>query len=154
MIIVGNLTVRSVRHYTMYRLYTDGILMSFVKVHPRDPDFPTYKDSGPLVGFHGYDNLDQEMGAIFVGIGPDFKVNYGAKPFANVNLYQLMCHLLGLTPAPNNGTWSTVSDMLVDWNSPNGAVNPLPNIIIFISFFITLSVMLKLTNIANINDMK
>ncbi|KAJ8301448.1 hypothetical protein KUTeg_020435 [Tegillarca granosa] len=41
-----------------------------------------------------------------------FKVNFGVRPFANVHVYQLMCHLLGIKPAPNNGTWSTVSSML------------------------------------------
>ncbi|KAJ8321438.1 hypothetical protein KUTeg_001010, partial [Tegillarca granosa] len=47
-------------------------------------------------------------------VPPIFLTNYRIKPFANVNLYQMMCHLLGITPAPHNGTWSTVSDMLID----------------------------------------
>jgi len=32
----------------------------------------------------------------------------------NVNVYQLMCHVMRLKPAPHNGTWSNVCDALVD----------------------------------------
>jgi len=34
--------------------------------------------------------------------------------FVNVDLYQLMCHVMQLTPAPHNGTWSNVCDTLAD----------------------------------------
>jgi len=46
----------------------------------------------------------------------DFKSNTTLKigRLPNVNLYQLMCHVMQLVPAPNNGTWSAVCDGLAD----------------------------------------
>ncbi|KAJ8311299.1 hypothetical protein KUTeg_011151 [Tegillarca granosa] len=103
---------------------------------PKTTEFPRNPGSGSLKGFHGYENTAEDMRAIFVAFGPDFKGNYKSKPFTNVNLYQLMCRLLGITPAPNNGIWSIVSDMLNDGQSSssepryNGAL--LPNLILFL----------------------
>ena len=49
----------------------------------------------------------------FRAIGPDFKTGYVKEDiFQNINVYSLMCHLLGLTPAPNDGCLEAVSDML------------------------------------------
>jgi hypothetical protein len=33
--------------------------------------------------------------------------------FQNIHIYNLMCHVLGLTPAPNDGDFSQVSGLLV-----------------------------------------
>lgn len=41
--------------------------------------------------------------ALFIGFGPDFKVNQTSKSFRNVELYNLMCQLLNITPVSNNG---------------------------------------------------
>ncbi|RKP37063.1 alkaline-phosphatase-like protein, partial [Dimargaris cristalligena] len=83
------------------------------------------------IGVHGYDNLDPSMRAILMAHGPDFR--YGSltaattaeikyKPdlddstlspvapafihsaFSNIELYNLMCHLLDLPANSNNGT--------------------------------------------------
>ncbi|XP_064644766.1 glycerophosphocholine cholinephosphodiesterase ENPP6-like isoform X2 [Lineus longissimus] len=64
-------------------------------------------------GTHGYDNREIDMRGIFYATGPDFKGNYTAKPFANVNIYQIMCQILGIDPSPHNGTWEAVEDMMV-----------------------------------------
>lgn len=63
-------------------------------------------------GSHGYDNLAPEMRALFVANGPAFKRSYLADPFSNVEVYNLMCHILGLTPAPNDGYLDNVKDVL------------------------------------------
>ncbi|XP_071118759.1 uncharacterized protein [Haliotis cracherodii] len=55
-------------------------------------------------GSHGYDNRLKSMQALFVGFGPSFKQNEVVAPFENIELYNLMCDVLGITPAPNNGT--------------------------------------------------
>ena len=44
----------------------------------------------------------------------DFKKNVTKRPIRNVNLYQMMCRLTNLVPAPHNGTWSEVCDLLAD----------------------------------------
>ncbi len=49
----------------------------------------------------------------------DFKVNYTQKGLENVNLYQVMCHILGISPLPHNGTWSLIEGMLKDTNVQN-----------------------------------
>ncbi|XP_070574610.1 ectonucleotide pyrophosphatase/phosphodiesterase family member 7-like [Ptychodera flava] len=63
---------------------------------------------------HGYDFLYWEMKSIFYGYGPRFKANYERGPFESVNIYPLMCQLLGLKPAVNNGSLDNVKDFLVD----------------------------------------
>ena len=50
-------------------------------------------------------------------MGPAFKVGY-EKPdkFANVCIYPLLCHLLGVTPSPCDGSLDSVADMLISGN--------------------------------------
>ncbi|XP_059212245.1 ectonucleotide pyrophosphatase/phosphodiesterase family member 1 [Centropristis striata] len=63
-------------------------------------------------GFHGSDNLFTNMQAIFIGYGPGFKGNTVVPPFENIELYNLMCDLLGIRPAPNNGTHGSLNHLL------------------------------------------
>lgn len=61
--------------------------------------------SGPPVGgTHGYDNLLPSMGALFVASGPDFRQGVVVPPFQNIHVYALLAGLLGVTPAPNDGS--------------------------------------------------
>lgn len=53
------------------------------------------------------------MYPIFIANGPAFKKNHKADVFNNVDLYPLMCFILGVQPAYNNGTLENVIDMLV-----------------------------------------
>jgi len=52
------------------------------------------------------------MHPIFISHGPAFKKNFTIKPFNNVDIYPLMCLVLGITPGVNNGTLSNVIDMV------------------------------------------
>uniref|UniRef100_A0A8D3CFZ9 Ectonucleotide pyrophosphatase/phosphodiesterase 1 n=1 Tax=Scophthalmus maximus TaxID=52904 RepID=A0A8D3CFZ9_SCOMX len=63
-------------------------------------------------GFHGSDNLFTNMQAIFIGYGPGFKTNAVVPPFENIELYNVMCDLLGIRPAPNNGTHGSLNHLL------------------------------------------
>jgi predicted AlkP superfamily pyrophosphatase or phosphodiesterase len=63
-------------------------------------------------GAHGYDNKYPEMGALFVAHGPAFKKGMLAEPFSNVEVYNIMCRILGLTPAANDGDIRRVAGML------------------------------------------
>ncbi|ODV76665.1 putative nucleotide pyrophosphatase precursor [Suhomyces tanzawaensis NRRL Y-17324] len=62
-------------------------------------------------GVHGYNNTELLMRAIFLGTGPYFqqRLSKGKKvlPFANTEVYNLICDTLDLTPAPNNGSDTT-----------------------------------------------
>ncbi len=63
-------------------------------------------------GTHGYDINNTDMDAIFYAYGPAFKENYQQTKFKNVDVYPLMCEILGLTPAPNDGQLKEVEGML------------------------------------------
>jgi len=75
--------------------------------------FPIDRDTKkPLGGMHGYDNALPSMHPIFFAAGPDIAVDKQVAPFETVNYYLLMCRLLGIRPAPNNGTSATVEGLL------------------------------------------
>jgi predicted AlkP superfamily pyrophosphatase or phosphodiesterase len=54
-------------------------------------------------GTHGYDFTATSMHGLFVASGPAFKENLVGPPFQSVHLYELMCKILELTPAENDG---------------------------------------------------
>ncbi|XP_070556215.1 ectonucleotide pyrophosphatase/phosphodiesterase family member 7-like [Ptychodera flava] len=63
---------------------------------------------------HGYDYMNQEMWTMFYAHGPSFKKGYEAKGFQSVDIYPLMCEILDIKPAPNNGSLDNVKDMILD----------------------------------------
>uniref|UniRef100_A0A3Q2Q3B4 Ectonucleotide pyrophosphatase/phosphodiesterase 1 n=1 Tax=Fundulus heteroclitus TaxID=8078 RepID=A0A3Q2Q3B4_FUNHE len=50
--------------------------------------------------------------SIFIGYGPGFKTNTVVAPFENIEIYNLMCDLLGIHPSPNNGTHGSLNHLL------------------------------------------
>ncbi|XP_030606550.1 autotaxin isoform X2 [Archocentrus centrarchus] len=65
-----------------------------------------------FAGDHGYDNKINSMQTVFVGYGPTFKFKTKVPAFENIELYNVMCDLLGLKPAPNNGTHGSLNHLL------------------------------------------
>ena len=63
-------------------------------------------------GAHGYDNKYQEMMATFIAHGDAFKKGYVAEPFENIEVYNIMCKILALKPAKNDGDLNRVKAML------------------------------------------
>jgi predicted AlkP superfamily pyrophosphatase or phosphodiesterase len=63
-------------------------------------------------GAHGYDNKYQSMMATFIAHGSAFKRGYVAEPFENIEVYNIMCKILGLKPAKNDGDLNRVKGML------------------------------------------
>jgi predicted AlkP superfamily pyrophosphatase or phosphodiesterase len=55
------------------------------------------------VGAHGYEPTTPDMGALFVAVGPSLRRGLVVKPFENVHVYDLLCRILKVTPAPNDG---------------------------------------------------
>ena len=87
--------------------------------HPRIPAIVGVMDEGwelttrafasrrpPRVhgGDHGFDNTAPSMGALFVAAGPAFRSGAVVEPFRNIHVYDLLCGILGLRPAPNDGS--------------------------------------------------
>ncbi|XP_073787436.1 venom phosphodiesterase CdcPDE [Danio rerio] len=63
-------------------------------------------------GNHGYDNDIYSMQASFLGFGPKFLFQTEVEPFSNIELYNLMCDLLEITPFQNNGTHGSMNHLL------------------------------------------
>jgi predicted AlkP superfamily pyrophosphatase or phosphodiesterase len=96
--------------------------------HPRIPDIVAVADEGWLLttrgvaalrsrltrGAHGYPPETPSMHAIFLARGPAFKKGVTVPPFQNIHIYALLAHLLGVTPAPNDGSLDSVRSVLVD----------------------------------------
>ena len=63
-------------------------------------------------GQHGYDPRAPSMRALFVAAGPAFREGVVVKPFENVSIYNVLCRVLGLTPATNDGDPKVVERVL------------------------------------------
>lgn len=70
-------------------------------------------------GAHGYDNFERDMHMIFYGSGPAFRKDFEQKSFQNNNIYLILCHLLGIEPAPNDGEWRRIRNMFRDQTKPH-----------------------------------
>ncbi|CAM4332460.1 unnamed protein product [Leuciscus chuanchicus] len=69
-------------------------------------------------GEHGYDNQALDMKPFFRAVGPDFRKNLLVEPFETVNIYPLMCHMLKITPEPNDGQLELIQHMLTSSIQP------------------------------------
>ncbi|GAA6094763.1 ectonucleotide pyrophosphatase/phosphodiesterase family member 7 isoform X1 [Tachysurus ichikawai] len=91
--------------------------------HPRILPLILYADPGYIIngifpvqtskGEHGFDNQALDMKAFFRAVGPDFHKNRVVGPFETVNVYPLMCHLLGIKPEINDGSLDNTRHLLV-----------------------------------------
>jgi len=54
-------------------------------------------------GNHGWDPATSNMGALFIAHGPAFRRSVTLADADNVDIYNLLCRVLGLRPAPNDG---------------------------------------------------
>ena len=70
-------------------------------------------------GTHGFDCKETDMMVAFRAVGPDFKVAYEApftpgekSAFRNIDLYPMLCKLLGVKPAPVDGKLERIQNIL------------------------------------------
>ncbi|XP_069131622.1 bis(5'-adenosyl)-triphosphatase enpp4-like [Argopecten irradians] len=70
-------------------------------------------------GNHGYSNMLPDMHPLFVGMGPAFKKGTTLESLHIVDIYPLMCHIMGLKPAPNNGSLEHVKSILIGEDNDN-----------------------------------
>ena len=82
--------------------------------NPRVPEIVVLADSSWSIGnrpvsasikggAHGYDNADSDMFAVFYAAGPAFKKNYRFHELNNIDIYGMICRIMKLKPAPNDG---------------------------------------------------
>lgn len=72
-----------------------------------DALFPTKLAKRPpqaTRGSHGFDPALPSMRALFIARGPSFVPGARIAAFDNVDVYPLLAHLLGVPPAPNDGS--------------------------------------------------
>lgn len=72
-------------------------------------------------GDHGYNNALLSMKPIFYAMGPNIRRNYQVSVFKNVDIYPLVCELLQLPPAANNGSLRRVQSFIVSNDSVNSS---------------------------------
>jgi predicted AlkP superfamily pyrophosphatase or phosphodiesterase len=63
-------------------------------------------------GSHGYDPALPDMGALFIADGPAFKHHVEISKVENIHIYNLLCAVLNLKPAPNDGDRRLVREAL------------------------------------------
>lgn len=97
---------------TEWHYGTNPRVLDFVLVADNGWQVKPDRESKLIKGNHGYDNNFKDMHAIFYAMGPVFKENYLEPTFENIQIYNLLCHILGLTPAPNDGRLETIQNML------------------------------------------
>ena len=79
-------------------------------------------DPPPGRGEHGWPPDQSKSYSIFYARGPAFREGAVVRPFNTVDLYPLMCELLGIDPRPNNGSIENIKAVLKeDIPPPRGA---------------------------------
>lgn len=79
-------------------------------------------DTPPEPGMHGLDPRKfPEMKASFFAAGPDILPGKTVAPFANVNLFPFMAHLLGLPVPKNDGSLNILAGVLRDGGGDSAA---------------------------------
>jgi alkaline phosphatase D len=91
--------------------------------NPRIPEIVVLADSSWSIGTrpdgstlrggaHGYDNANSDMFAVFYAAGPSFRKNYQFRELNNIDVYNLVCKLLKINPAKNDGDPQHIEGML------------------------------------------
>ena len=68
----------------------------------------------PIAGSHGYDPDYQSMNGIFIAHGPAFKSGFSGPEIHNIHLYEMMCSIMNIIPANNDGSLDVSSVFLND----------------------------------------
>lgn len=63
-------------------------------------------------GAHGYHPDNKDMHGIFLAKGPSFKSGVAANSFSSIHLYEMMCKILDIPAANNDGDLSEIEDVL------------------------------------------
>ncbi|XP_048850441.1 venom phosphodiesterase [Brienomyrus brachyistius] len=96
-------------HYASSRRIDDTVILVEPKwLFARNKNTYTFCDGGA----HGYDNDAYSMQAMFLSYGPKFQYKTQVEPFSNIELYNLMCDVLEISPAQNNGTHGSLNHLL------------------------------------------
>ena len=111
----------ALQHVDHIRVYKKNELPEYLHygTHRRCGDIVVIPDLGWIfsdrpstsLGAHGFDPAYLDMHAMFRAIGPSFR-HIEIPHFCNVNVYPLLCRLLGIEPAKNDGDIDNVKEIL------------------------------------------
>ncbi|XP_032235451.2 ectonucleotide pyrophosphatase/phosphodiesterase family member 5 [Nematostella vectensis] len=77
-------------------------------------------------GWYPVPGQERLLGPVFFARGPAFKRDYESQNGLNViDVYPLLCHLLGITPLPNNGSLDNMKEILADSSLSNAMCNKI-----------------------------
>jgi predicted AlkP superfamily pyrophosphatase or phosphodiesterase len=62
-------------------------------------------------GAHGYDPAHRSMHGMFIAAGPALREGVAVPAFEAVHVYELLCRLLGIAPAPNDGDPAVIAGL-------------------------------------------
>jgi predicted AlkP superfamily pyrophosphatase or phosphodiesterase len=65
-----------------------------------------------ILGNHGFDDTLPSMRGIFIAQGPAFRRGVTVPPFRNIHVYSLLAEVLGVDPAPTDGSLDSVRALL------------------------------------------
>lgn len=100
-------------HYQKSDRIADLLLVAKEKVNIQTKvDFSPIK-ANSYIATHGYDNTLKSMQASFYARGPSFATQKVIPTFDNTHIYELMCKVLEITPAPNDGKLSSLPQNLL-----------------------------------------
>ncbi|MCH4147297.1 MAG: ectonucleotide pyrophosphatase/phosphodiesterase [Prevotella sp.] len=107
---VDHLRVWKKQDIPAYLHYGENARVGDIVASP-DLGFVVIDDTIKAGGNHGFDPTMQDMHALFRAIGPDFK-HISIPHFKNVDVYPLLCKLLGIQPSPNDGELNEIKAIL------------------------------------------
>lgn len=94
-------------HYGTNPRMTDIIIVADPRwIVDLRPDLRSYNK-----GDHGYDWKFRDMHSIFYGEGPSFKQGVEVDSLFNVDVYDIVCKILSISPAPNDGNPERISPL-------------------------------------------
>lgn len=70
------------------------------------------RDDRVAGGNHGYDPQARSMHGLFVAKGPAFRSGVVVPAFENIHVYELICRILGIRPAANDGNLAATASLL------------------------------------------
>ncbi|CAH1262211.1 ENPP6 [Branchiostoma lanceolatum] len=73
-------------------------------------------------GSHAWDNALMDMKGVFMAVGPDFRAGFVGDSIHQVDIYQMMCEITGVSPRPHNGSVLRIQGLLNDPTGVSGGV--------------------------------
>jgi len=107
---VHNLKDANLKAGTGYNPLPEEIIYPFIDKRT----IITKQINDTIIDYGRYHKFKWDMETQAFALGPDFKSNYvHGKRINSVDIYQLLCFLMQIEPAKNDGNWKNIKDMML-----------------------------------------